>query len=269
MWCPQCQSDVAAEFTVDDRRLLCARCGEVLAISPVPRRPLPLNAGTALDAAALLARWSAEETLLDPRTELKTSIASGNEFENHESPDETLSDRTVDDFSEDGDLAASNLFHRESESGSRFSSFPPIAPVPSSIDHSFRIVPLADQPAKDQPSVPSLSRPSRKQPPAVERTNWVFVVGQMAAYLGVFVLTCGTAMVVTSMVRGESQETQSGWLLATIGQMLLFLGVVTIISSGLEQTRSEFRRELRRLRKVMTPSRNAPATSDRHNRPAA
>jgi len=35
-----------------------------------------------------------------------------------------------------------------------------------------------------------------------------------------------------------------GWLISTIGQMLLFLGIVTLVSSGMEQTTQEVRRSV-------------------------
>jgi hypothetical protein len=35
---------------------------------------------------------------------------------------------------------------------------------------------------------------------------------------------------------GPAQYAPTGWLVATAGQMLLFLGVVTLISGGMQQT---------------------------------
>jgi hypothetical protein len=67
------------------------------------------------------------------------------------------------------------------------------------------------------------------------------IFGQLLAYLGVGLLTIGTALVVWGYFGGESvQRYQStGWLISTAGQMLLFLGVVTLVSGGMQQTTHE------------------------------
>jgi len=67
------------------------------------------------------------------------------------------------------------------------------------------------------------------------------VFGQLLAYLGVGLLTIGTALVVWGYFGGEAvQRYQStGWLVSTAGQMLLFLGVVTLVSGGMQQTTHE------------------------------
>jgi hypothetical protein len=67
------------------------------------------------------------------------------------------------------------------------------------------------------------------------------VFGQLLAYLGVGLLTVGTALVVWGYFGGaEVQRYQStGWLISTAGQMLLFLGVVTLVSGGMQQTTHE------------------------------
>ncbi len=66
------------------------------------------------------------------------------------------------------------------------------------------------------------------------------IFGQMLAYLGVGVLTLGTGCVLWGYF-GAAQYSHlapTGWLITTAGQMLLFLGVVTLIAGGLEQTNS-------------------------------
>jgi hypothetical protein len=61
----------------------------------------------------------------------------------------------------------------------------------------------------------------------------------VCAYLGIGLITCGTAVVVWGYFGGPAQYAPTGWLVTTIGQMFLFLGVVTLISSGMEQTAAE------------------------------
>jgi hypothetical protein len=67
------------------------------------------------------------------------------------------------------------------------------------------------------------------------------IFGQLLAYMGVGLLTIGTALVVWGYFGGEAvQRYQStGWLVSTAGQMLLFLGVVTLVSGGMQQTTHE------------------------------
>ncbi len=67
------------------------------------------------------------------------------------------------------------------------------------------------------------------------------IFGQILAYLGVGLLTIGTALVVWGYFGGAAvQRYQStGWLISTAGQMLLFLGVVTLVSGGMQQTTHE------------------------------
>lgn len=83
--------------------------------------------------------------------------------------------------------------------------------------------------------IPELTRHSYAPRPS----NWSATIGQVCAYLGIGLITCGTAVVVWGYFGGPPQFAPTGWLVTTIGQMFLFLGVVTLISSGLEQTAAE------------------------------
>lgn len=71
--------------------------------------------------------------------------------------------------------------------------------------------------------------------------SWYTNVGQGLAYLGIIFLTAGTCGVIMSYFGGPANYAPYGWLGATIGQMLLFLGIVTLISAGMEQTSQELR----------------------------
>jgi hypothetical protein len=71
------------------------------------------------------------------------------------------------------------------------------------------------------------------------RQTWQTLAGQLCAYGGVGLLTCGTVMVMWSYYGGPAGYMPTGWLIAAIGQMLLFLGVIALISGGMEQTVSE------------------------------
>ena len=69
--------------------------------------------------------------------------------------------------------------------------------------------------------------------------------GQLLAYVGVLGLTAGGAMIVWNGFGHAPLNTPTSWLIATAGQMLLFLGIVTLVSSGLEQTNEEVTRRVR------------------------
>ena len=69
--------------------------------------------------------------------------------------------------------------------------------------------------------------------------------GQLLAYVGVLGLTAGGALIVWNGFGHAPLNTPTSWLIATAGQMLLFLGIVTLVSSGLEQTNEEVTHRVR------------------------
>jgi len=87
--------------------------------------------------------------------------------------------------------------------------------------------------------VPHADLSSAGQKPAGQ---WLNGVGQGLAYLGILGLTAGTSLVIVGYFGGPASYAPTGWLVATIGQMLLFLGVVTLVSNGMEHTSTEVRR---------------------------
>lgn len=77
--------------------------------------------------------------------------------------------------------------------------------------------------------------------------NWTSAAGQFLAYAGVLGLTVGACMVVWSYYGGPATYAPTGWLIATAGQMLLFFGVVTLVSGGLEQTTEQVNKRIEQL----------------------
>ena len=77
--------------------------------------------------------------------------------------------------------------------------------------------------------------------------SWSFSAGQFLAYLGVLGLTAGACLVVWSYFGGPANYAPTGWLIATAGQMLLFFGVVTLVSGGLEQTTEQVNQRIEQL----------------------
>ena len=51
-------------------------------------------------------------------------------------------------------------------------------------------------------------------------------------------------MVLVGYLGGPTHYAPTGWFTTTIGQMLLFLGVVTLVSAGMEQTTLEVTRRV-------------------------
>lgn len=89
--------------------------------------------------------------------------------------------------------------------------------------------------------------------PAVWRSEpgasggWSSMAGQFLAYAGVLGMTAGACMAVWSYFGGPANYAPTGWLLATAGQMLLFFGVVTLVSGGLEQTTEQVNKRIEQL----------------------
>ncbi len=105
---------------------------------------------------------------------------------------------------------------------------------------------------------------------APRRSNLTSVTGQFLAYLGVLGLTVGTAMVIYGHFGGYSEYTPTGWLVTTVAQMLLFLGVINLVSGGIEQNNEDVSRrintlgeQLIRIEQVTTDVLRGPKLSPR------
>lgn len=103
-----------------------------------------------------------------------------------------------------------------------------------------------EQPLEEQPvrqASEELSRPKSFESSASIKTKGggsLLMIGQILSYIGVLSLTIGTTFVLWGYF-GENHPNYApmGWLVLTAGQMLLFLGVVTLVSGGMEQTTAE------------------------------
>ena len=262
MWCSSCRADVAAELSTDNRRMLCARCQTELGIAAaaLPRIVnAPRTVETERDARELLARWSTQNLLdvvppasatsaLGPVTVAESIFSKG---ENRFDPPRSSVPAPSLAF-----VAAVNQ-KRES---------PPVIPIESSRRDS-------DDPVQRRPKKNRQPRPVETSANAqtaslvnsdigtvrhdaptpdhdqivrnalhgqpISSGGWTTFAGQICAYGGVALLTCGSVLVMWSYFGGPANFMPTGWLSAAVGQMLLFLGVVTLISSGLDQTVAE------------------------------
>jgi hypothetical protein len=75
---------------------------------------------------------------------------------------------------------------------------------------------------------------------------------------------------------GPISYAPTGWLITTLGQMFLFLGIVTLISSGMEQASSELTaridqlgQRLMRVESLQRESLKGPHERRRKRRPAS
>lgn len=218
MWCPACRADVAAELSLDSRHFQCARCrtelGTALGSLGSARLSSPPT-DAERNARELLAKWNAQNLL-----------------------DTSIGQRPI------AEPAPAS---------------PPIADVPREQSRPL-VSPAALPPGSPPREVrsPAIRRKKRRTDPmalnrrlqeesirtAVRETSarqptWGSTLGQMCAYGGIGLITCGTAVVVWGYFGGPASYAPTGWLVTTLGQMFLFLGVVTLISSGMEQTSGE------------------------------
>ncbi|HET6326645.1 MAG TPA: hypothetical protein VFG04_18355 [Planctomycetaceae bacterium] len=79
------------------------------------------------------------------------------------------------------------------------------------------------------------------------KTNWTYALGQLLAYAGVALLTVGSTLVLWGYFGGPASYAPTGWLTTMAGQMILILGVVTLVSGGMEQTNEDVRVRIERL----------------------
>jgi hypothetical protein len=190
------------------------------------------------NARELLARWSAQHLLEPPVATGSTPITGttpiigtsaeaapskrAHRFDSgHSIPTPAIarSNAPVETGSGDGDNAPAERRRRKKVRRPRLAETPDETP--------------SRRAAQDD-----LIRTAVQQPPP-SRSNWTTSVGQLCAYAGVAMLTLGTVMVLSGYFGGPANYAPTGWLVSAVGQMLLFLGVVTLVSGGMEQTVDE------------------------------
>lgn len=76
------------------------------------------------------------------------------------------------------------------------------------------------------------------------RSNITTIIGQALAYIGVISLLIGTSLVILGHFGGETEYTPTGWLITTVAQMLLFLGIINLVSGSMEQHNDEVARRI-------------------------
>jgi hypothetical protein len=249
MWCSSCRADVAAELSTDNRRMLCARCQSELGIAATaaPSAPsAPDMVETERDARELLARWSAQKILEQPATISSNPKPGNGEGGKVEKPQlrfdsprlTTPSSSFMASVKDNSALPLSNTAAGRDSLETVYSkqvtpnlNEPPVQGQPTSTSQYCG-------PSSEHDSAHVQDRIVRDalQKQLNRRFGWSTLAGQLFAYGGVAMLTCGTVLVMWSYFGGPPNYLPTGLLTAAVGQMLLFLGVVTLISSGMEQT---------------------------------
>jgi len=262
MWCEKCLTDVAAHASLDNQRLYCTVCGsELLAVpsAPPPNAPPVSTPPARRDPRELLARW-AKEDALDPFSSLLKG--SGDELP------KALQRGAAKPQPEKRADQKLRMDHPHDFGHSRTAAAPPVAeeppaapapPQPAVQPAPAQVVYVQPAPAQPPvaPAIPIehyLHAAHRLPPPHFDVTTvpqppeksakWVALAGQLFAYLGVGTLTLGAVLVLVGYFGGPANYAPTGWLVTTAGQMLLFLGVVTLISGGMEQTTQEVTRKI-------------------------
>lgn len=246
MWCPECQADVATEVAADGQSLRCTACGaEIRKVFAPSLHPETRS------ARELLERWAAEE-LLDAPGDAATSLPdatdgaprAGAPRRRRDSGDPAEHSRRAPKskpkFRIDG-------AHPTVERISANAAAPPQSPPP----------PRAVAAGQSEPLPPGYHQHAAHAGPRAPHFDVQAVVenpeksgrseslwGQLLAYAGVGVLTIGTVLVLWGHFGALPNYASTGWLVATGGQMLLFLGVVTLVSGGMQQTTHEVTRRV-------------------------
>lgn len=213
MWCAKCQADVAAEVTPDHMRVRCATCGTMIKSVSTP----PVD--RTREARELLEKWS-------------TIQAAASKSTKGQGTSPKPAEASLPRFRVD----ASHPAVGQQPSAAN--------PAPQeAVDRRFH-TPHAAETVAPHFELPPLP-PEEKPAEANSQTFW----GQILAYAGVLALTVGGVMVLLGYFGGSSWQAYAptGWLITTIGQMLLFLGVVTLVSGGMEHTTDEVSRRIDRI----------------------
>jgi hypothetical protein len=256
MWCPSCRAEVAAEVAADNRRVRCATCGSEI---PVPASFAGL--GKTREARELLDRWASERQSEAPPT--RPSRASSG-------PNRSFAGSGGGGVSLEAD---SETVGEESQTTSRRFDLPqtlagPVAAEPNrgsgrgyatagSATASQRVVSRAEARPVDSVRSHRIDGPDFAGPnfdiqgslleTDRRKTNWTYVLGQLLAYAGVALLTVGSTLVLWGYFGGPASYAPTGWLTTMAGQMLLILGVVTLVSGGMEQTNEDVRVRIERI----------------------
>lgn len=273
MWCEQCAADVATQIAADGKSLLCMSCGQ-----PVRKVTTPSLHPETKSARDFLERWAREqeearqaaaaqsdaaaekkeaapapaESAAAAAAEARAEEESKNESESGARPEAPAAQEPprkqkwrVDSqhSGPEGPLPPRNRgprrprrLERIEEAGPVEAVEPEPAPAAEAPQRPPRRRIDAEHAAVSAPHFDVRTGAPRKSFfPGRAETVW----GQLLAYAGVGLLTVGTVLVLWGYFGELEQYASTGWLLSTAGQMLLLLGIVTLVAGGMQQTTHE------------------------------
>lgn len=252
MWCIKCQADVAAEMAPDNRRILCATCGSQIRSVPL----LPTEDKTR-QARELLERWSKKKWTGESE-ETEPNDLEPEAIEAHAGARERVqpSFRVDEPHADPVAISSPPKLSRAGSESKRVASrrVSQLPPTPQSRKSQLG-VPMTQRTHEPHeylaPPPHFSSEPISAEEPLASNSSSKLQAfwGQMLAYAGVLALTVGAAFVLMGYFGGPQWQsyTPTGWLITTTGQMLLLLGVVTLVSGGMEQTAEEVARRIDKL----------------------
>lgn len=209
------------------------------------------------DPKELLARWASDE-ILDPFGPVlgngSTAVgeAANSDIESLGTKSETLgenveSDSDFADVLPEPTLPTLADFQKEPdeiENDDKAYDLAANIPIPLKVeseeqsddhaDFETNDVGLSEEKPATQEQAPEITKL-----PIPTRNTSLTTIGQILAYVGVLSLTLGTTFVLWGYFGDKPNYAPMGWLVMTAGQMLLFLGGVTLVSGGMEQTNIE------------------------------
>lgn len=275
MWCANCQDDVATEISADGQAVKCITCGEQVrqvfapSLHPETKSARDLLQKWAEEQKQQLGKVADASTEESPRSEQSEKPNSEVKIpeSNEKAPAKPSELKATEDVAE---KKSKPKFRVDAAHERHVSKKPKQAPqeleetnsvVSEKTENKSEVSTeknvteevAANLPSQDQQPVQNYhNHLSHEQAPAPHfdvvaaskkakarpgRSEAIW--GQLMAYAGVGVLTVGTVMVLWGYFGMVEQYASTGWLLSTAGQMLLLLGIVTLVSGGMQQTTHE------------------------------
>jgi|GEM_PF-5220702 len=90
-------------------------------------------------------------------------------------------------------------------------------------------------------------------------SSMTILAGYMLSYLGVLGLLTGTVLVVIGYFKGPPNYMPMGWIINAFGQLLLYLGIVTLVSNKMDRMKSSLISEFHYIREQYRPHTTSAA----------
>lgn len=278
MWCANCQDDVATEISEDAQSLKCITCGEIVrkvfapSLHPQTKTARDLLQKWAEEQKEELAQQTQQQKIKSSEPQVQSPdaevSAQDNDVKSIDS-DAIGTVESIDSNEEVTQVEANSALAADQKSQPKFrvdaaheetilpgrSNEHQVSEMASSEPHSQNSDPTDSEQSDLVPDVDhrrhlnhtiheqapaphfdvAVAAKQAKKRPGRSEAIW----GQLLAYAGVGILTVGTVLVLWGYFGMIEQYASTGWLLSTAGQMLLLLGIVTLVSGGMQQTTHE------------------------------